>query len=43
MTLSFTGDSTWTEDQAGKPATLSYDWTYAMVIQRVDEEGRPLA
>jgi hypothetical protein len=30
------------EDQWGRPATLHYDWTYRMTIQRVDENGNPL-
>jgi len=42
VTLTFTGDSQFAEDQGGRPATLAYDWTYSMVIQRVDETGAPL-
>ena len=42
VTLTFTGDSQFGEDQYGKPATLAYDWTYSMVVQRVDETGAPL-
>ena len=40
--LEFKGDDQFTEDQWGRPATLNYDWTYRMTIQRVDEQGNPL-
>jgi hypothetical protein len=40
--LEFKGDDQFTEDQWGRPATLNYDWTYRMTIQRVDAEGKPL-
>ncbi len=42
LTLTFTGDGAWAADAIGDPATLAYDWTYSMVIQRVDELGQPL-
>jgi hypothetical protein len=40
--LEFKGDDQFAEDQWGRPATLHYDWTYRMTIQRVDEHGNPL-
>lgn len=40
--LEFKGDGQWSEDQWGRPATMNYDWTYRMTIQRVDEQGNPL-
>jgi hypothetical protein len=40
--LEFKGDDQFGEDQWGRPATLHYDWTYRMTIQRVDEQGNPL-
>jgi hypothetical protein len=40
--LEFKGDDQFVEDQWGRPATLNYDWTYRMTIQRVDEHGNPL-
>jgi hypothetical protein len=40
--LEFKGDDQFTEDQWGRPATLNYDWTYRMTVQRVDEHGNPL-
>lgn len=43
VTLTYSGDSAYTADELGKPATLAFDWTYAMTIQRVDETGQPLA
>ncbi|HTE61229.1 MAG TPA: hypothetical protein VK631_12830 [Solirubrobacteraceae bacterium] len=40
--LEFKGDDQFGEDQWGRPATLHYDWTYRMTIQRTDEHGDPL-
>lgn len=42
LLLEFKGDDQFAEDQWGRPATLHYDWTYRMTIQRVDEQGNPL-
>lgn len=42
FTLRFQGDKAWSSDQAGKPAVITYDWTYEVRLQRVDEQGRPL-
>jgi hypothetical protein len=40
--LEFKGDDQFGEDQWGRDATLHYDWTYRMTIQRVDENGKAL-
>ncbi len=42
VTLTFHGDDSWTTDQLGAPASLAGDWSYAMTVQRVDENGNPL-
>ena len=42
FTLKFQGDKAWSADQAGKAAVITYDWTYEVKLQRVDEQGRPL-
>jgi hypothetical protein len=40
--LQFDGDDQWGEDYHGDAATLAYNWTYTMTLQRVDENGNPL-
>jgi hypothetical protein len=42
FTLHFDGDTQFTEDSLGHPATLAYDWTYDITLQRVDDQGNPL-
>jgi hypothetical protein len=42
FTLQFDGNAQFTEDSLGHPATLAYDWTYDMTLQRVDDQGNPL-
>ncbi len=42
FTLRFQGDKAWSSDQSGKAAVITYDWTYEVTLQRVDEQGRPL-
>ncbi len=42
FTLRFQGDKAWPGDQAGHAAVITYDWTYEVRLQRVDEQGRPL-
>jgi hypothetical protein len=40
--LTLKGNEQYSEDSYGRPATLAYDWTYVMTLQRVDENGNPL-
>jgi hypothetical protein len=40
--LAFQGDGQWSTDSLGYPAQITYGWTYAFKLQRVDADGNPL-
>ena len=43
FTLNFSGQADWTSDQQHRPATIHHDWTYTIVVQRVDAAGHALS
>jgi hypothetical protein len=42
FTLHFDSEAQCTQDSLGRPASLAYDWTYDVTLQRVDADGHPL-
>jgi hypothetical protein len=40
--LALQGDGQWSTDSLGFPAQITYGWTYAFKLQRVDAAGNPL-
>lgn len=43
QTYTFTGGPMhWNATQIGRPATIGFDWSHSITIQRVDAEGQPL-
>jgi hypothetical protein len=32
----------WNRTQIGAPATIGFDWSHTITVQRVDADGQPL-
>lgn len=43
FTLTLQGKTSWDRDSRGKQFSLTYDWDYAITLQRVNPDGSPLS